>query len=270
MSNWQENPLIRRELLYRLRPQPSQRPVIVLVVALCLIAVVLFYWAALESIRYTTDYRDLLTATLVIQTLLVCVGAPAATANAVSREREQRTWDLLTVTLLKPHEVVLGKLVGRIIPLLGIVALGLPMIVLCVIGAPDLLLSALLGTLCVLVTLILYSTAGLAASCFSRKTVTATVLAYLFVGAWVFGTLILWGLTELLLPSIGRGTATVWMTVNPLAVIEPVVSKFSPGGWSGSDMLYGLSPWVLLVVYAGLTLVLVWLMVSTYRRWAYR
>lgn len=274
MIDWRENPLLRRELLYRLRPVPTYRPTVLVVVAICLVAVVLLYWAALQNILYPEDFHNLLTATLDVEMLLVVASAPAATANAISKEREQRTWDMLAITLLSPHEVVLGKLLGRMMPLLLILALGLPMVMLCVLGNPALWLSALLGTLSVLVTLVLYSTGGLAASCFSRKTVTATVIAYLFVGGWVFGTLILWGLTSLILPTISGAEATVWLTVNPFAVIEPIATKFYPSSRYPSsyqgDALYLLSPWVLLVVYSGLTVVLVWLLIRTYRYWAYR
>jgi len=270
--DWRENPILRRELLFRLRPQPSHRTVIVLVVVLVFIAVALLYWAALESMRGYEAYRELLTVILVIETLLVAGGAPAATANAISREREQRTWDLLTITLLKPHEVVLGKLLGRTIPLLLFLLLGAPMMLLCVIARPDLLPGAMLGTLSILVTLVFYSTAGLAASCFSRKTVTATVLAYLFAGGWVFGTFILMFLTSLFIPGTNPSDTSFWVAVNPFAVIEPIMVKYtrSPYPPPSNDPLYVLSPWALLVVYSGLTVVLVWVLVSTYRYWAYR
>ncbi|GIV20341.1 MAG: hypothetical protein KatS3mg023_2092 [Armatimonadota bacterium] len=272
MMDWRENPLLRRELLYRVRPSLSHRWLVVLVVVVVLLAVALLYWAALQSMRDYNTYSELLVLTLVIETLLVVGGAPAATANAVSREREQRTWDLLTITLLKPHEVVLGKLLGRTIPLFLLLLLGAPMMAVCVIAQPQLLLVALLGTLCILVTLAFYSTAGLAASCWSRKTVTATALAYLFAGGWVFGTLILWGLTSLIVPSIGSNEATFWLAVNPFAVIEPLMAKYGPPSYSlsSNDMLYVLSPWMLLFVYSGLTVVLLWVLVSTYQHWAYR
>lgn len=272
MIDWRENPVVRRELLFRLRPQPSHRRFVVAVAALGLVAGALLYWAALESFQGYNAQRELVTLTLIVGTLIAVGGAPAVTANAVSREREQRTWDLLAITLLKPHEVVLGKLIGRTIPLLLLLLLGAPLMLLCVISNPELLPSAILGTLCVLVTLVFYSTAGLAASCFSRKTVTATVLAYLFAGGWVFGTLILWGLTSLMFPSIGDREATFWLAVNPFAVIEPIMTKYVPSSssYSANDPLYVLSPWALLVVYSGLTVVLIWVLISTYRHWAYR
>ncbi|GIV17908.1 MAG: hypothetical protein KatS3mg022_3343 [Armatimonadota bacterium] len=270
--DWRENPIVQRELLFRLRPQPSHRKVIVIVVVLGLIAVALLYWATLESFRGYNAHRDMVTLVLIVGTLIAVGGAPATTANAVSREREQRTWDLLTITLLKPHEVVLGKLIGRTIPLLLLLLLGAPMMLLCVLSKPELLPAATLGTLCVLVTLVFYSTAGLAASCFSRKTVTATALAYLFAGGWVFGTLILWGLTSLMFPGIAGREAIFWLAVNPFAVIEPIMTKYAPDGYShpANDPLYALTPWALLVVYSGLTLVLIWVLISTYRQWAYR
>ncbi|MCS6829111.1 MAG: hypothetical protein RMM08_00625 [Armatimonadota bacterium] len=272
MIDWRENPVIRRELLFRLRPQPSYRLIMVITVVLVFIAVALLYWVALESIRDYDSYRSLVALTLVIQTLIVVGGAPAATANAVSREREQRTWDLLSITLLKPYEVVLGKLIGRVIPLLLPLLLGAPMMLLSAISNPGMLPAIVLGTLCVVVTLVFYSAAGLAASCYSRKTVTATALAYLFAGGWVFGTLILWGLTGLLFPGVGSREATFWLAVNPFAVIEPIMVKYTPTAYSYpiNDTLYVLSPWTLLVVYAGLTVFLLWVLISTYRHWAYR
>lgn len=269
---WRDNPLLWRELFYRLRFQPSRRSLLLLVVVLFLIAVALFYWTALQKFQSVDRYRDLLTLTLVIEMLLVVVSSPAATVNAISKEREQRTWNLLVITLLTPQEIVLGKLLGRMLPLLLILVLGLPMLGLCIIGDPRLWLSALLGDLCVLVTLVLYGVGGLAASCFSHKTVTATVMAYLFVGGWVFGPLVLWGLTSLLAPTLSTQEVTFWLSVEPFAVLEPVVTKFSPQRYSSSHQvaLYVLSPWVLLVVYSGLTVVLVWTLISTYRYWAYR
>ncbi|MCS7309259.1 MAG: hypothetical protein RMK92_03525 [Armatimonadota bacterium] len=271
MIDWRDNPIMRRELLLRLRPLPSQRLTLAIVAILGLLAVGLLYWAALEGFRVRNAPREVLILTIVLQTLMTVGIAPAATANAVSREREQRTWDLLVVSLLKPHEVVLGKLIGRTIPVLLLLMLGLPMMLLCILSEPELLLGALLGTLCVLATLLLYSTGGLVASCFSRKTVTATAISYLFAGGWVVGTLILWGLTTLIFPSISTQEATFWLAVNPLAVIEPTMVKYTPASYSSdTSPLYALSPWALLVVYSGLTVVLLWILVSTYRHWAYR
>ncbi len=271
MTNWRENPIIRRELLLRLRPLPSNRVTLTVVVVLGLLTVALLYWAALQIHGLRNAPRELLIMTIVLQTLVTVGTAPAVTANAVSREREQRTWDLLTISLLQPHEVVLGKLIGRTLPVLLLLQLGLPMILLCVLFEPALLPGALLGTLCVLATSLLLSTGGLVASCYSRKTVTATALAYLFAGVWVFGTLILWGLTSLLFPHLSAQQASFWMALNPFAVIEPTMAKYTPAPYSAdTSLLYLLSPWALLVVYSGLTVTLLWVLISTYRSWAYR
>ncbi len=272
MNVWRENPLIRRELLYRLRPQPSQRSAIMVVVILCLVAVLSFYWLLLEAARNGVSGSELLAIVGVAQVLVVCVGAPAATANAVSREREQRTWDLLTVTMLKPHEVVLGKLMGRMLPLLSIVVLGLPVMIMAVFLDSRLWLGAVMVIGTVLFTLLLYSSAGLAASCFSRKTVTATALAYLFVGVWVFGTLILLGVGQLLLPWSARDWLNLWLTVNPFAVVVMTVNRFGSGGSFARNIPLEevLSPWTLWIVYAVFTVAVIRLMIVTYRRWAYR
>lgn len=270
---WRDNPLLQRELIYRLRPSSAHRKTLWVLGILFVLLLVLLYGFSITRVLTFADYEGLLTMTLMLEMIAVVAGAPAAAANAISREREQRTWDLLVITLLHPWEIILGKLIGRVIPLLAIVALGLPLVVGCVVALPQLWLGALLGTLCVLVTLVFFATGSLTASCISRKTVTATIWAYLFAAAWALGTSVLWAITPLFAPSISSREASFWLMLNPIAVLVETIDVY--GVYSlppspTSDPLSMTSPWVLLIAYPAMTAGLIWLLLTTYRRWAFR
>lgn len=270
---WRDNPLFQRELVYRLRPSSVHRKTLWGIGVLSVLLLMLLYAFSVSRINTFANYESLLDTVLMLEMVAVVASAPAAAANAVSREREQRTWDLLVITLLHPWEIILGKLIGRIIPLLAIVAIGLPLVVGCIVAIPRLWLSALLGTLCILVTLVFFATGSLTASCISRKTVTATVGAYLFAGAWVLGTPILWAIVPLFAPHISSAEASFLLTVNPFAVLLETMDKYGAYPVSSSepsDPLSAASPWVLLIAYPVMTAGLVWLLLTTYRKWAFR
>ena len=56
--------------------------------------------------------------------------APAFAATAITDEKEHNTYDLLFATLLRPRDIVAGKLCSSIIVLLLFVLLSLPVLVL--------------------------------------------------------------------------------------------------------------------------------------------
>jgi ABC-2 type transport system permease protein len=110
----QANPIVVKELRGRMR---GWRAAIVLSLYLLVLSgVMLLFYAiarptsqngALES----SQVGKLLFAVIVtFQTFMVALLTPAFTAAAITGEREQKTFDLLMVTLLRPRSVVLGKL----------------------------------------------------------------------------------------------------------------------------------------------------------------
>src|SRR5207248_1248193 len=64
---------------------------------------------------------------IAIQYTLVCLIAPIITANCITQEKEQQTWEMLIFTRLKPGEIILGKLLARLAVVLLLLALFLPM-----------------------------------------------------------------------------------------------------------------------------------------------
>ncbi|HEY0637646.1 MAG TPA: ABC transporter permease subunit, partial [Pseudonocardiaceae bacterium] len=119
---------------------------------------------------------------------------PALTAQSVNGDRERGTLATLQVTLLRPAEIAVGKLVAAWATSLVFLALTLPLVVWCVAegGVPG---GRLVVTLLV-VALLLGVTCAIA-QCLSAvlvRSTTSAVLSYLVVFALTIGTLIVFGL----------------------------------------------------------------------------
>ncbi len=149
--------------------------------------VVYFFAGAAASV----DARsfDTMGRWMLIQIVMTIIIAPALMANVFTKEYELRNVDMLRMTLLRPSEMILGKLFAGYVsaaPLLAAAVLScLPLILL---GERNWsMLGVGYATLIVCVTVSLSLT--LTASIFTRRTAAALVLAYFlsavaFVGLW--------------------------------------------------------------------------------------
>src|ERR1043166_5064031 len=105
--------------------------------------------------------------------------APALTANAISQEKEQQTWEMLLFTLLSGPEILLGKLMARIIPMLALVGAFFPFMLFC-FARGTLGPGVFLTTYAVLAVWIFFLTVvGLFMSWAFRKTATSIATSYL-------------------------------------------------------------------------------------------
>lgn len=94
-------------------------------------------WLAEVKGRPNISYRDLAVvgrafyiAIVGTQLALVMLAAPAATAGAICLDKSRGTLAHLLITDLSNGEIVLGKLVARLIPAVGLVVCGLPVMAL--------------------------------------------------------------------------------------------------------------------------------------------
>lgn len=62
-----------------------------------------------------------------LQIALICILAPVFMAGAIAQEANPRTWDILLTTPLKPGEIVLGNLFGRLFFILALLFSSLPL-----------------------------------------------------------------------------------------------------------------------------------------------
>lgn len=223
-----------------------------------------------------------------LQTLTVFL-SPVVTLNAISREHEQRAFELLLVTPVTPIQLAFGKLATglafllllqlAVAPVFGMVALfgG--------IEAQDLIRVA--GVL--LITTLLGCVFGLFCSALTRSTYAAALLCYAVLITLIGGSLFaasVWSLVNALQPSppafvvlnplsaMGSALATVQPPViaptgglRPLALLVPLTRGVADLG-NAADLipLYRAT----FVLYCGIALILLWItlhLVLPRRRW---
>src|SRR5947209_7967502 len=113
------------------------------------------------------------------QLALLLLAAPAAAAGAICLDKQRGTLLHLLVTDLSSAEIVLGKLGTRLIPVLGLVALSVPVMFACtMMGGID--PEALAGAYLVLAGVGVAACAvALALSVWGRKTTEVLLLTYM-------------------------------------------------------------------------------------------
>jgi ABC-type transport system involved in multi-copper enzyme maturation permease subunit len=132
------------------------------------------------------------TVLLLLQVLLVVFLAPAATAGAISLEREKQTLDLLVATPVSTLGIVLGKLGSALAFVFVLILASIPLTaVVFVFGGvgPE---DIVRGYAVLLVTALGFGSLGILLSCLTRRTQSATVLTYLAVLVLTVGTGFTW------------------------------------------------------------------------------
>ena len=111
---------------------------------------------------------------------LVGLAAPAATAGAVCLDKARGTLDLLFATDLTDAEIVLGKLAARLVPVCGLVAGAVPVLVAAtLLGGID--PAALVGAMLVCLACAVFGAAlALTVSVWGRKTHEVLLATYAF------------------------------------------------------------------------------------------
>jgi ABC-type transport system involved in multi-copper enzyme maturation permease subunit len=132
--------------------------------------------------------RGIFADLLMLQTLMIAVLAPAATAGAISSEREHQTLELLAVTPISSFAIVLGKLLSALVWVFVLILASIPVTALVfVFGgvAPD---DVLRGYGVLLATVIGLGSIGIFFSALTRRTGASTALTFVVVIALVLGS----------------------------------------------------------------------------------
>jgi ABC-type transport system involved in multi-copper enzyme maturation permease subunit len=133
--------------------------------------------------------RAIFTGLLMLQTLMVAVLAPAATAGAISSEREHQTLEMLSVTPISSLAIIVGKLVSALAWVFVLILASIPVTALVfVFGgvAPD---DVLRGYVVLFATAIGLGSVGLFFSAVTRRTGASTGLTFITTIALVLGSL---------------------------------------------------------------------------------
>lgn len=121
----------------------------------------------------------------IVQLILVLGIGPAMAAGTIAVERERKTIEHLFVTQLSNAEIVLGKLLARLLQIAYLVLVGLPILALAMLMggiAPEALVMLFLLTLSTMLTVSILS---ITVSVWSIRSREAVVRAYLLIFVWL-------------------------------------------------------------------------------------
>lgn len=193
--NW-ENPILTKELRTRMR---GAKAFWILLLYLGLLSLILggtyLSWIATQERQgaaATQSYdmgRMFYGVLFVVQAALVGLITPALTSGALSIEREQRTFEALSVSPLPRRSIVLGKLTSAV-GFVGLLLLSsVPLVALCFLLGGVSPQEVTAAYVLLLASAFLYGATGIAFSSFAKNTTTSTVLTYGTILVFFFGTL---------------------------------------------------------------------------------
>lgn len=221
MQQW-ENPVLMKEMRSRMRSGRAFWIILAYVFFLC-IAFAICY---VEWRRWNNDIRqwhrlgqEYFRVMVVMQTILGALLAPALTSGALTLEREQRTWEMLCLTLVTPRAILFGKLTSALSYVVLLTFSSMPLVGLCFMFGGVSMGEFIAAYAVILGSTFFFGIVGMFASSLFRKTTTATAIAYLVTMFFTAGTAFL----EVLLMDIwrmgGGGKPVGFFYLNPVAAI---------------------------------------------------
>ncbi|MDM8527327.1 ABC transporter permease subunit [Anaerolineales bacterium HSG24] len=220
--------------------------------------------------------RRLFYTTVSFALVLLGLFAPTMSASLIAGERQRQTLDILLISLLPAHRVVLGKLLSALVYVLAPVGAVWTLLLLCFSVRGVSLIEVIVAILMLFVTGVAFTTIGLFVSSIARGITSAMMITYGLVLPLLFivppllmvpvsfsmdvmgfdqwgGTINFygWGLVVSLNP-IGAGlvSAIFYDNYNEDILWEVLGYERSIGG-------YFIMPWLIyLVIYSGLSIVM--------------
>jgi ABC-type transport system involved in multi-copper enzyme maturation permease subunit len=233
------NPVLARELRIRLR---GRRAWILVTLYLLLLAVILFLVYSVESganaggdpfslpspTRFASVGRGIYEWILLFMLLLVLFLVPGFTSGAIAGERERQTLVPLQVTLLRPWQIITGKLAASFAFLALLVVAAAPFLGVAYLIGGVTIGAVLKGVLVVLFTGIVVGAVTVCCSTVFRRVQIATVVSYALVLLMLVGTMIAWGAAAAIDESRGSDNADPpeqMLLLNPLFLAADVLAE---------------------------------------------
>lgn len=267
------NPVFRKELLMRLRFRQWSARVRIGVSIGIIVSLGIIYWLLFKLLIDHSDAaygRTAFGVCIVLQHIVVCLISPIIAANAITKEKEQQTWEMLVATRLTPIEIIMGKLIARLIIIFILLLLFFPItlfswahwVVLDLTNTGNSpILILLMSYAMLIVCTIFFGTIGLFLSWLMRRTLYVILLSYtIVIGGLLIGT----GLISSALPTTAFSDKNPLLWINPAMMCSEALSLSTFDDRSGTIYLfYGLFCYILM------TLLMIWRMTIGFRRFAY-
>ncbi len=183
-----DNPVVTKELRGRMRGSRTYWLLFgyVLLLSLILFFSYLGWWAQHSSDMDNggssagfTVGRTFFKILFYSQAVMMALITPALTAGAISVEREQRTFELLRGSILRPGAIVWGKLASSVSFVVLLLTSSLPLLSLCFLLGGVSPGEVFFAYLLLIGDAFLFGAIGLCWSAYAANTATATVLSYL-------------------------------------------------------------------------------------------
>ena len=195
LGTFTDNPVLQKELRSQLRARRQSRGVrLASLFVSGAIVLLLYYYGGRTIVQSTSNARDLFLAMVAIQLTLVIFLAPSLTANAITQEREQQTWNALLLSRLTADEIVVGKLVARLLPAFLVLLMFVPLGLLAAVIGDVPISTYILSYVLLVTTAVFFATIGMFCSWAYRRTAAATSAASGVIAFLVIGTFLLYGL----------------------------------------------------------------------------
>ena len=245
MSALTVNPVLRRELLERMRGGRAYAVLTVYLGVLCGILYLVYQanqgsssstFGAPAATQVASVGRGIFEWLLFFMLLLVLFLVPGQTAGAIAGERERQTLVPLQVTLLRPVSLLVGKVGAALAFLLLLIVATIPLLSVSYLIGGVSIGEVLAGVAMITFTGVVLACVSATISAFARRVQAATVLSYGVVLLLAVGTLLVWAAAGLVDTSRGIDDANPpeWVLwPNPIVAMADVLG--------GDDDAYGMT-----------------------------
>lgn len=206
------NPVLIKEIRTRLRSKKARTIQLAIGIPAVLVILACYVRLIMGLSALKDDVGEVWLMAAMLQLALISLLAPGLLANAISQEKEQRTWGLLLITRLSSWQIISGKLLARLVPIPIIMVLFVPFMAYSAF-ASGIKWQIMMGTYAILLsTVLLFAVQALFWSWVMKRTSTAVAASYGFVFLVTAGTGIVEGLANV---ATSRNSPTMLSWFNP-------------------------------------------------------
>lgn len=181
------NPIFKRELQQFLKSGKIVTTMIGLVTLLSIFLYFLWPRTAVFSMA-STESKQVFTVFLICNLAFVLVIVPAFCATSITNEKENNSFIMLYTTLLKPHNILNGKLLASLTMITILITCTLPVSALCSLSGGINLPVLLKAYVIIFVASLTFGMMSLAVSAMSEHSSSSLIVSYLLIAVIAGGT----------------------------------------------------------------------------------
>ncbi len=181
------NPIFKRELQQFLK---SGKIVTTMIALVCLLSVFLYFlWprTAVFSMA-STESKQVFTVFLICNLAFVLVIVPTFCATSITNEKENNSFIMLYTTLLKPHNILSGKLLSSLSMISILIICTLPVSALCSLSGGINLPVLMKAYVIIFVASLTFGVMSLAVSAMCERSSASLIISYLLIAIISGGT----------------------------------------------------------------------------------